>query len=381
MSTQEDADLIEAVRNFVEKEVKPVANRLERANEYPQDLVDQMKEMGLFGATIPQEYGGLGLGVVTYAKVVEELCRGWMSISGIINTHLMVAFSIKNFGSDALKQRFLPAMATGEKRAAFGLTEAHAGSDAQNIRTRAVRDGDDYVVNGDKMWSTNARTGTLFGLVVKTDPDAEPRHRGISYLIAEKVGEGCTVSKDIPKLGYKGVESSEVAFEDFRVPVENLVGEEGMGFKYIMAGLEVGRVNIAARGVGVAQAAFEDAIRYAQEREPFGEPICNHQAIQLKLADMATKIEAGRLLVQSAAEKKERGERTDVEAGMAKLFCSEMCQEVALEAMRIHGGYGYSQEFNVERYYRDAPLMIIGEGTNEIQRLVVAKGLLARYKR
>ena len=253
MSTQEDADLIEAVRNFVEKEVKPVANRLERANEYPQDLVDQMREMGLFGATIPQEYGGLGLGVVTYARVVEELCRGWMSISGIINTHLMVAFSIKNFGNDSLKQRFLPAMATGEKRAAFGLTEAHAGSDAQNIRTKAVRDGDHYVVNGDKMWSTNAKTGTMFGLVVKTDPDAEPRHKGITYLIAEKGGEGCDVGKSIPKLGYRGVESCEVAFENFHVPAENLCGEEGMGFKYIMAGLEVGRVNIAARGVGVGE--------------------------------------------------------------------------------------------------------------------------------
>lgn len=381
MSSHADADIIDAVRNFVEKEVKPVANRLERANEYPQDLVDQMKEMGLFGATIPQEYGGLDLGVVTYARVVEELCRGWMSLSGIINTHLMVAFSIKNFGNDSLKERFLPAMATGEKRAAFGLTEAHAGSDAQNIRTRAVRQGDQYLVNGDKMWSTNARTGTLFGLVVKTDPDATPAHKGISYLIAEKGPEGCTVSRDLPKLGYKGVESAEVFFEDFPVPAENLVGEEGMGFRYIMAGLEVGRVNIAARAVGVAQAAFEDAIRYAQERETFGTAICNHQAIQLKLADMGTKIEAARLLVRSAAEKKERGERTDVEAGMAKLFASEMCQEVALEAMRIHGGYGYSQEFNVERYYRDAPLMIIGEGTNEIQRLVVAKGLLARYPR
>lgn len=381
MSDQADADIIEAVRNFVEKEVKPVANRLERANEYPQDLVDQMREMGLFGATIPQEYGGLGLGVVSYVRVIEEICRGWMSLSGIINTHLMVAFSIKTFGSDSLKERFLPAMAAGEKRAAFGLTEAHAGSDAQNIRTRAVRQGDHYVVNGGKMWSTNARTGTLFGLVVKTDLDAQPAHKGISYLIAEKGAEGCSVSRDIPKLGYKGVESAEVVFEDFPVPAENLVGEEGMGFKYIMAGLEVGRVNIAARAVGVAQAAFEDAIRYAQERETFGTAIANHQAIQLKLADMGTKIEAARLLVRSAAEKKERGERSDVEAGMAKLFASEMCQEVALEAMRIHGGYGYSQEFNVERYYRDAPLMIIGEGTNEIQRLVVAKGLLKRYAR
>ena len=382
-SDAQDRDIIDAVRSFVDREVKPVANELEHRNEYPQALVDQMKEIGLFGATIPEAFGGLGLSVSTYAKIVEELCRGWMSLSGILNTHLMIAFVIRTFGSDEQKSRFLPAMARGEKRAAFGLTEAHAGSDAQRIRTTAVRKGDFYVVNGTKMWSTNARTGTMFGLVVKTDPTAEPAHRGMTFLLAEKGPTGCTISRDLPKLGYKGVESAEVAFEDFPVPVDNLVGKEGEGFKYAMAGLEVGRVNIASRAVGVAQAAFEDALKYSQERETFGKPICEHQAIQLKLADMATKIEAARLLVRSAAEKKDRGERSDVEAGMAKLFASEICHEVALEAMRIHGGYGYSQEFNVERYYRDAPLMIIGEGTNEIQRLVIAKGLLARagYKR
>jgi alkylation response protein AidB-like acyl-CoA dehydrogenase len=379
----QDRDIIAAVKTFVDREVKPVANELEHRNEYPQALVDRMKELGLFGATIPEEFGGLGLSVGTYARVVEELCRGWMSLSGILNTHLMIAYTIRTFGNDEQKERFLPAMARGEKRAAFGLTEAHAGSDAQRIRTTAVRRGDFYVVNGSKMWSTNARTGTMFGLVVKTDPAAEPPHRGITLLLAEKGPAGCTISRDLPKLGYKGVESAEVAFEDFPVPVDNLVGREGEGFKYIMAGLEVGRVNIAARAVGVAQAAFDDALRYSQERETFGKPICEHQAIQLKLADMATKIEAARLLVRSAAEKKDRGERSDVEAGMAKLFASEICHEVALDAMRIHGGYGYSQEFNVERYYRDAPLMIIGEGTNEIQRLVIARGLLARagYKR
>ncbi len=374
----EDRDVIDGVRTFVEKSVKPVAQELEHRNEYPQQLVDEMKQMGLFGATIPEEFGGLGLSVSTYARIVEELCRGWMSLSGILNTHLMIAYVIRTFGDDEQRRRFLPAMARGEKRAALGLTEAHAGSDAQRIRTTAVRRGDHYVVNGSKMWSTNARTGTMFGLVVKTDPTAEPPHRGISLLLAEKGAPGCTISRDLPKLGYKGVESAEVAFEDFPVPVENLVGREGEGFKYVMAGLEVGRVNIAARAVGVAQAAFEDALRYAQERETFGKPICEHQAIQLKLADMATKIQAARLLTQSAARKKDRGERSDVEAGMAKLFASEMCHEVALEAMRIHGGYGYSQEFNVERYYRDAPLMIIGEGTNEIQRLVIARGLLSR---
>jgi alkylation response protein AidB-like acyl-CoA dehydrogenase len=382
-SDAQDRDIIDAVRSFVDRDVKPVANELEHKNEYPQALVDQMKELGLFGATIPEAFGGLGLSVSTYAKIVEEICRGWMSLSGILNTHLMVAFVIRTFGNDEQKGRFLPAMARGEKRAAFGLTEAHAGSDAQRIRTTAVRRGDFYVVNGTKMWSTNARTGTMFGLVVKTDPAAEPAHRGMTFLLAEKGPAGCTISRDLPKLGYKGVESAEVAFEDFPVPVDNLVGREGEGFKYAMAGLEVGRVNIASRAVGVAQAAFEDALKYSQERETFGKPICEHQAIQLKLADMATKIEAARLLVRNAAEKKDRGERSDVEAGMAKLFASEICHEVALEAMRIHGGYGYSQEFNVERYYRDAPLMIIGEGTNEIQRIVIARGLLARagYKR
>jgi alkylation response protein AidB-like acyl-CoA dehydrogenase len=375
---QIDHDIIAGVRTFVEKEVMPVASDLEHRNEYPQALVDRMKELGLFGATIPEEYGGLGLSVSTYAMVVEELCRGWMSLSGILNTHLMMAYLLRTHGTEEQKRRFLPAMARGEKRAALGLTEPHAGSDAQQIRTTAIRRGDAYYVNGSKMWSTNARTGTMFALVVKTDPKANPPHKGISVFVAEKGHPGCTVSRDLPKLGYKGVESSEVAFEDFPIPAENLIGKEGEGFKYVMAALEVGRVNIAARAVGVAQAAFEAAIKYAQERETFGKPICEHQAIQLKLADMATKIEAARLLTRNAAAKKDRGERSDVEAGMAKLFASEICHEVALEAMRIHGGYGYSQEFPVERYYRDAPLMIIGEGTNEIQRLVIARGLLAR---
>jgi len=375
---QIDHDIIAGVRTFVEKEVLPVASDLEHRNEYPQALVDRMKDLGLFGATIPEEYGGLGLSVSTYAMVVEELCRGWMSLSGILNTHLMMAYLLRTHGTEEQKRRFLPAMARGEKRAALGLTEAHAGSDAQQIRTTAVRRGDSYYVNGSKMWSTNARTGTMFALVVKTDPKANPPHKGISVFVAEKGHPGCTISRDLPKLGYKGVESAEVAFEDFPIPAENLIGKEGEGFKYVMAALEVGRVNIAARAVGVAQAAFEAAIKYAQERETFGKPICEHQAIQLKLADMATKIEAARLLTRSAAAKKDRGERSDVEAGMAKLFASEICHEVALEAMRIHGGYGYSQEFPVERYYRDAPLMIIGEGTNEIQRLVIARGLLAR---
>ena len=378
-----DDDIISCVRTFVQKEVMPVASDLEHRNEYPQALADRMKELGLFGATIPEQFGGLGLSVSSYARVVEELCRGWMSLSGILNTHLMVAWVIRTYGNDEQRERFLPAMARGEKRAAFGLPEAHAGSDAQRIRTVAVRRGDHYVVDGTKMWSTNARTGTMFGLVVKTDPKSDPPHKGMSFLLAEKGAPGCTVSRDLPKLGYKGVESAEVQFEAFPVPATNLVGKEGSGFQYAMAGLEVGRVNIAARAVGVAQAAFDAALHYSQERETFGKPICEHQAIQIKIADMATKIEAARLLTRSAAEKKDRGERSDVEAGMAKLFASEICHEVAFEAMRIHGGYGYSQEYPVERYYRDAPLMVIGEGTNEIQRLVIAKGLLARagYKK
>ncbi len=371
-------EILDTVRRFVEREVLPVASRYEHADEYPQPLVDRMKELGLFGATIAPEWGGLGLDYSTYARIVEELCRGWMSLSGVLNTHLMFAYVLDRFGTDEQKRRWLPAMARGEERAALCLTEAHAGSDTQQIRTVARREGDHYVVNGAKMFITNARTATLFSLVCKTDPTVDPPHRGISLLAAER-GPGLTVSRNIAKLGYKGIETCEVLFEDFRVPVANRIGPEGRGLQQVLSGLEVGRINIAARAVGVAQAAFEHAIRYAQERHAFGKPIAEHQAIQLKLADMATKIEAARLLVRQAAAMKDRGERCDVEAGMAKLFASETCQEVALEAMRVLGGYGYTQEFPVERYYRDAPLMMIGEGTNEIQRLVIARGLLTRH--
>jgi len=371
-------EILGTVRRFVEREVLPVASRYEHADEYPQPLVDRMKELGLFGATIAPEWGGLGLDYSTYARIVEELCRGWMSLSGVLNTHLMFAYVLDRFGTEEQKRRWLPAMARGEERAALCLTEAHAGSDTQQIRTVARREGDHYVVNGAKMFITNARTATLFSLVCKTDPTVDPPHRGISLLAAER-GPGLTVSRNIAKLGYKGIETCEVLFEDFRVPVANRIGPEGRGLQQVLSGLEVGRINIAARAVGVAQAAFEHAIRYAQERHAFGKPIAEHQAIQLKLADMATKIEAARLLVRHAAAMKDRGERCDVEAGMAKLFASETCQEVALEAMRVLGGYGYTQEFPVERYYRDAPLMMIGEGTNEIQRLVIARGLLARH--
>ncbi len=374
------SEIVETVRRFVDREVIPTATQLEHADEYPTALVARMKELGLFGATIPEEYGGLGLDFTTYAMIIEEICRGWMSLSGILNTHLLLAYILRTFGTDEQRQRFLPAMTRGEKRGALALTEPHAGSDAQQIKTVAVRRGDTYYVTGSKMFVTNGRHGTMFALVAKTDPRADPPHRGISLFVAEKGPQGCTVSRDIDKLGYKGVETSEVVFDEFPVPATNLVGgSEGSGFQHVMSGLEVGRINIAARAVGVARAAFEDAIRYAQQRETFGKPICQHQAIQLKLADMATKLEAARLLTHQAAQKKDRGERCDLEAGMAKLFASETAHEVALEAMRILGGYGYTKEFRVERYYRDAPLMLIGEGTNEIQRLIIAKNLLNRY--
>lgn len=373
-------ELLDTVRRFVQREVIPVASDLEHRNEYPHDLVARMKELGLFGATIPADFGGLGLDTLTYAMIVEELCVGWMSLSGILNTHLLLAYLIRTFGSDSQKQQYLPGMAAGELRGALCLSEAHAGSDVQRIRTVGKRVGDDYLINGAKMWVTNGRQGNLYALVVKTDPKADPPHRGMSLFIAPK-GPGITVSRDIEKLGYKGVDTCEVFFEDYRVPANNLLGgAEGNGMQHVLNGLEVGRINIASRAVGVARAAFENAIRYSQQRTTFGKPICEHQAVQLKLADMATKVEAARLLVQQAARKKDAGERCDLEAGMAKLFASEICAEVTLEAMRVHGGYGYSKEFPVERFYRDAPLMIIGEGTNEIQRTIIARQLVKKYQ-
>ena len=378
--SEEESQVLDTVRRFVEREVIPNASRYEHADEYPTPLVERMKELGLFGATIPVEYGGLGLAVATYAAIVEELSRGWMSLSGVLNTHLMLAFVLRTFGSDAQRERYLAAMARGEHRAALCLTEPHAGSDVQRIRTTAIRKGDSYVVNGTKMFITNAETATLYSLAAKTDPSADPPHRGISLFIAEK-GPGLHVTRKLEKLGYKGIETCEVVFEDYVLPADALIGGvEGQGMKHVLTGLEVGRINIAARALGVGRAAFEAALKYSQQRSTFGKPICEHQAIQLKLADMATKLEAARLLTYSAAEKKERGERCDLEAGMAKLFASETCQEVALEAMRIHGGYGYVNEFPVERYYRDAPLMLIGEGTNEIQRTIIARQLIERNK-
>ena len=379
-SDAEQRQILATIHRFVEREVKPVASDLEHRDEYPHALVARMQELGLFGAIIPTEYGGMGLSFTTYALIIEEICRGWMSLTGVLNSHLLFAHILALFGTEEQKRRLLPAMASGEKRGGLALTEPHAGSDVQRIRTTAKKRGDHYLITGSKMFITNARHGNILAVAAKTDPDADPAYTGISLFAAEKGAPGLTVSRDIKKLGYKGLDTCELAFEDFPAPADALIGgAEGRGFKHVMGGLEVGRINVAARAVGVAQAAFEEAIRYAQQRETFGKPICEHQAIQLKLADMATKIEASRLLVRQAAEKKDRGERCDLEAGMAKLFASEACEEVALEAMRVLGGYGYTQEFPVERFYRDAPLMIIGEGTSEIQKLVIARNLLKRY--
>ncbi len=368
--------LIREVRRFVDNEVMPVASELEHRDEYPQALIDQMRELGLFGATIGPSWGGLGLPMTVYAQIVEELARGWMSLTGVLNTHLLVAYMLEQFGSDEMRQRYLPDLVLGERRAAICLTEPGAGSDLQSIETTAVRDGDDYVINGGKLFITNGRRGKIFAVLCKTDKSVQPAYLGISILMVEAGTPGFSVARDLQKLGYKGVETCELVFQDCRVPGSSLLGQEGLGFKYVMSGLEVGRINVASRAVGVAQAALEAALKYARQRQTFGKPISEHQAIQLKLADMATSVQAARLLVKDAAETKDRGERADLQAGMAKLFASETALTVATECMRIHGGYGYTQDLPVERYYRDAPLMIIGEGTNEIQRLVIARQLL-----
>jgi alkylation response protein AidB-like acyl-CoA dehydrogenase len=385
--TVEQRNVLDTIHDFVEKDVIPSVSELERADEFPEALVETMKELGLFGTTIPEEHGGLGLDLTTYALIVEELSRGWISLSGVLNTHFIASFMLTAFGTDEQKEHYLPRMARGEIRSAFSMTEPHAGSDVQAIRTRAVRDGDDYVVNGQKMWVTNGLRAGMVMLLVVTDPDAEPRHRGMTALVVEKdpgVAEqpGLTISPPLKKLGYKGVESTELVFDGFRLPAGRVLGGEdqvGQGFKQFMAGIELGRVNIAARGLGIATAAFEAAIRYAQEREAFGKPIARHQAIQIKLAQMGTKIRAARLLMLDAARRKDTGVRSDLEAGMAKLYATEVAEEVAIESMRIHGGYGYSQEYVVERLYRDAPVLILGEGSNEIQQLIIARRLLEQY--
>ncbi|PWC64617.1 MULTISPECIES: acyl-CoA dehydrogenase family protein [Azospirillum] len=368
--------ILDSVDRFLDRHVRPVALKLEHDDAYPDEIVERMKELGLFGATIPEEYGGLGLRPSTYAKMIERISSVWMSLSGIINSHLIMAFIVTKTGTEEQKAAFLPRFATGELRGGLALTEPDCGTDLQAIRTVAKRDGDDYVINGSKTWITNGIQGSCFALLVKTDPTAQPRHKGMTMFLAEK-GPGFKVSRKLEKLGYKGIDSAELVFEDYRVPADRLIGGvEGRGMACAISGLELGRVNVAARGVGVAQAALDESVKYSQQRKTFGKPIHEHQAVAMKLADMATRVSAARLLVQQAAKALDRGERCDYEAGMAKLFASEAAVENSLDAMRIHGGYGYSKEFVVERLYRDAPLLCIGEGTNEIQRIIIAKRLI-----
>jgi alkylation response protein AidB-like acyl-CoA dehydrogenase len=374
----EEAAIVKTVRDFVDGEVRPIARELEHANTYPEKLIEQMKHMGIFGLAIPEPYGDVQVSTPCYALVTEELARGWMSLAGAMGGHTVVAKLLLSYGTQAQKEKYLPRMATGELRATMALTEPGGGSDLQALRTVAQRDGDEYVINGSKTWISNARRSGLVALLCKTDVDARPRHRGISILLVEKV-PGFIVTADLPKLGYKGVESCELIFDGARVGVDALLGgEEGVGFTQMMKGLEIGRIQVAARATGVARAALEDSLLYAQQRESFGKPIWKHQSVGNHLADMATKLTAGRQLLLHAAERFDSGERSDLEAGMAKLFCSEMAMEVALTAIRVYGGYGYSTEFDVERYFRDAPLMIVGEGTNEIQKNIIASQLIER---
>ncbi|WP_127479324.1 acyl-CoA dehydrogenase family protein [Nocardioides pantholopis] len=374
----EEREMVAIVRDWVDSEVKPVVQELEHANEYPEKLIEQMKEMGIYGLAIPEPYGDAPVSMPAYVAITEELARGWMSLAGAMGGHTVVAKLILTFGTEEQKQRYLPRMASGETRATMALTEPGGGSDLQAMGTVAKRDGDDFVVNGSKTWISNARRSQLIALLCKTDPKAEPRHRGISILLVEH-GPGLTVSRDLSKLGYKGVETCELAFDDYRTPMSSILGGvEGKGFGQMMKGLETGRIQVASRALGVAQAAFEDALAYSQSRTSFGKPIWQHQQIGAYLANMATKLVAARQLVHHAAEKYDAGERVDMEAGMAKLYASEVAMEIALDAVRIHGGYGYSTEYDIERYFRDAPLMIVGEGTNEIQRNVIASQLVAR---
>ena len=376
--TNDDTLILETIDRFIEREVKPQVRELEHDDIYPADLVETMKGLGLFGATIAPEYGGLGLSTTLYAKIVERIAAAWMSLTGIFNSHLIMAAAVQRFGTEAQRREFLPKFATGEMRGGLALTEPDCGTDLQAIRTTAVRERDHYVINGTKTWISNGIQGQIFALLVKTDPTAEPRHRGMSLFLAEK-GKGFTVSRKLEKLGYKGIDSAELVFEDYAVPADRLIGgEEGLGLKHTLSGLELGRINVAARGVGLARAALDESLAYAQVRKTFGKPICEHQSIQIMLADMATRVQAARLMVESAAVAYDKGERCDMEAGMAKLFASEAALTNATDAMRIHGGYGYSKEFNIERYYRDAPLLCIGEGTNEIQRIIISRQLVER---
>src|SRR5215471_643930 len=377
-SEDQEAVILGSIDRFLERDVAPYVQKLEHADEYPAEMVERMRALGLFGATIPAAYGGLGLSAVLYARIVERISRVWMSLAGIFNSHLIMAAAVERFGTEAQRRKFLPRFASGELRGGLALTEPDCGTDLQAIRTVARRDGDEYIVNGTKTWISNGIHGQIFALLVKTDPAAEPRHRGMSLFLAEK-GPGFTVGRKLEKLGYKGIDSAELIFSDYRIPADRLIGAaEGRGLQQALGGLELGRINVAARGVGVAQAALDEAVAYSQIRKTFGKPIAQHQAIQLKLADMATRVRAARLLLEDAARAYDNGQRCDMEAGMAKLFASEAAINVSLEAMRIHGGYGYSKEFTVERLYRDAPLLVIGEGTNELQRIIIARQLIDR---
>jgi alkylation response protein AidB-like acyl-CoA dehydrogenase len=388
--TDEQRAITEMVRQFADEQIIPNAEHYDHEDEFPEPIVEQMKELGLFGVTIPEEYGGMGLDLTTYAMIVEQLSRGWISISGIVNTHFIGSYLLMKFGTDDQKQKYLPKMATGEIRAAFSLSEPEVGSDVQGIKTTARKtDDQSYEINGQKMWVTNGLLSGLVFVLAKTDPQAEPRYRGMTCFICEKEpgnpeNDGLTIPPKIKKLGYKGVESTELVFDGYKVPPDNILGgeNEGLnkGFVQMMDALEVGRVNVAARGVGIAQRALELALKYSQERKAFGKPIAQHQAIQFKLADMATQVEAARLLMLRAARLKDAGERSDLEAGMAKLFASEAGRYCVEESLRIHGGYGYSKEYEIERLYRDAPLLLIGEGTSEIQRMVIGRKLLERHK-
>lgn len=391
--TEDQKAIVEMVRQFVDEQIIPNAEKYDHEDSFPEPIVEQMKELGLFGVTVPEEYGGMGLDLSTYELIVEELSRGWISISGVVNTHFIGIYLLLQFGNEEQKQKYLPKMATGEMRAAFSLSEPEVGSDVQGIKTGAKKDGDDWVIDGQKMWVTNGLGSSLVFLLAKTDPGAEKAHQGMTCFITEKepwveenTGEyaGLTVPPKIKKLGYKGVESTELVYNGYRCPSENILGGEeaglNKGFPQMMDALEVGRVNVAARGVGIAQRALELALQYSQERKTFGKPIAAHQAIQFKLADMATKLEAARLVTRKAAKMKDAGIRSDLEAGMAKLLASETGKECVEECFRIHGGYGYSKEYEIERLYRDAPLLLIGEGTSEIQRMVIGKKLLQRNK-
>jgi alkylation response protein AidB-like acyl-CoA dehydrogenase len=378
MSADADEPILDAVDRFLERHVRPVAHTLERADEYPVEIVQHMKALGLFGATISERYGGLGLPASTYARIVERVAAVWMSVSGIFNSHLIMCAAIERFGTESMKEALLPRLARGELRGGIALTEPDCGTDLQGVRTRAMREGDEYVVAGTKQWITNAAEGNVLLVLVKTDPHTDPRHRGMSLVVVEKAA-GYRATK-LAKLGYRGVDTSEVQFDNVRVPVTSLVGErEGRGLQQILAGLALGRINVAARGVGVARASFEASLAYAQTRHTFGQPIAAHQAIQIKLADMATRVEAARLLTEKAAAAWDSGERCDLEAGMAKLFATEAAVTNSMEALRIHGAYGYSPDNVVERYYRDAPLLAVGEGTNELQRIIIARQLVERH--